>query len=76
MPQIPLKMKTEKYRLVEWDELIVGAHAIGRNAEQMIGSLAMLIKMGVRKQDFDNTVALHPTAGEEWVLMDPKYEKE
>jgi hypothetical protein len=25
--------------------------------------------MGAKKADFDRTVALHPTAAEEWVLM-------
>jgi glutathione reductase (NADPH) len=31
------------------------------------------MKMGASKQDFDNTVAIHPTASEELVLMDTKY---
>jgi len=29
--------------------------------------------MGATKQDFDNSVAVHPTAAEDWVLMAPKF---
>jgi pyruvate/2-oxoglutarate dehydrogenase complex dihydrolipoamide dehydrogenase (E3) component len=29
--------------------------------------------MGASKQDFDNSVAIHPTASEEFVLMDAKF---
>ena len=29
--------------------------------------------MGATKQDFDNSVAVHPTASEEWVLWQPKF---
>lgn len=33
----------------------------------------MAISMGATKQDFDNSVAIHPTASEELVLMDTQY---
>ena len=31
--------------------------------------LAVLLRMGATKEDFDNTVALHPTAAEELVTL-------
>ena len=40
----------------------------------MMQTTAVAMKMGATKQDFDNTVAIHPTASEELVLMDTKYE--
>jgi glutathione reductase (NADPH) len=50
-------------------ERVVGCHVIGRGADEMIQGFAVAIKMGATKADFDNTVAIHPTAGEEMVLM-------
>jgi glutathione reductase (NADPH) len=38
----------------------------------MMQSVAVAIKAGATKRDFDDTVAIHPTASEEMVLMDPK----
>lgn len=50
-------------------ERVVGCHVIGRGADEMIQGFAVAVKMGASKTDFDNTVAIHPTAGEEMVLM-------
>jgi len=50
-------------------ERVVGCHVIGRGADEMIQGFAVAVKMGATKADFDNTVAIHPTAGEEMVLM-------
>ncbi len=35
----------------------------------MLQGFAVAIKMGATKQDFDNTVAIHPTSAEEFVTM-------
>jgi len=50
-------------------ERVVGCHVIGRGADEMIQGFAVAVKMGATKEDFDNTVAIHPTASEEMVLM-------
>ena len=50
-------------------ERVVGCHVIGRGADEMIQGFAVALKMGATKEDFDNTVAIHPTASEEMVLM-------
>jgi len=39
----------------------------------MLTGLSIAITMGATKQDFDNSVAIHPTAAEEWVTMDGNY---
>lgn len=50
-------------------EKIVGCHVIGMQADEIIQGFAVAIKMGASKKDFDNTVAIHPTAGEELVTL-------
>ncbi len=51
------------------DERVVGCHVIGIGADEMLQGFAVAIKMGATKRDFDNTVAIHPTSGEELVTM-------
>lgn len=51
-------------------ERVVGCHCIGRNVDEMMQGVSIAITMGATKQDFDNSVAIHPTGSEEFVLMD------
>ena len=51
------------------DEKVVGLHGIGYGVDEMIQGFAVAIKMGATKADFDATVAIHPTASEEFVTM-------
>lgn len=51
------------------EETIVGLHAIGMGVEEMLQGFAVAVKMGATKQDFDRTVAIHPTGAEEFVTM-------
>lgn len=48
---------------------VLGAHMLGSEAPEIIQALAIAIRMGVTKAEFDATVAVHPTAAEEFVLM-------
>ena len=48
---------------------ILGALMVGKDAAEIIQSIAIAITMGATKQDFDNTMALHPTSAEEFVTM-------
>ena len=48
---------------------VVGAHMLSPDAPEIIQALAIAVKMGATKRDFDQTVALHPSAAEEFVLM-------
>ena len=51
------------------DEKVVGLHCIGFNCDEIVQGFAVAIKMGATKADFDRTVAIHPTSGEEFVTM-------
>ncbi len=51
------------------DEKVVGLHGLGYGVDEMIQGFAVAIKMGATKADFDATVAIHPTASEEFVTM-------
>ena len=53
---------------------VVGVQAIGKGIDEMMQGIAIAIQMGATKQDFDNSIAIHPTASEEFVLMDGKFE--
>jgi glutathione reductase (NADPH) len=48
---------------------VVGIHMIGPDAPEILQAAAVAIKAGLKKADFDATVALHPTMSEELVLM-------
>lgn len=51
------------------DQRVRGVHIVGHGAGEMIQLAGVAVKMGATKQDFDNTVAVHPTAAEELVTM-------
>ncbi|MDO6725070.1 glutathione-disulfide reductase [Celeribacter halophilus] len=48
---------------------VLGCHIIAPHAGEMIQLAGVAIKMGATKEDFDATVAVHPTMAEEIVLM-------
>lgn len=48
---------------------VVGAHILGHDAGEMAQLLGITLKAGCTKDDFDRTMALHPTAAEELVTM-------
>lgn len=52
---------------------VIGAHGIGKGIDEMMQGISIAITMGATKQDFDNSMAIHPTASEEFVLFDPKF---
>jgi glutathione reductase (NADPH) len=51
------------------EQRIVGLHAVGRGADEMLQGFAVAVRMGATKKDFDDTVAIHPTSAEEFVTM-------
>ncbi len=48
---------------------VLGCHIVGEGAGEMIQMAAIAVKMGATKEDFDRTVAVHPTMSEELVTM-------
>ncbi|WP_419814856.1 glutathione-disulfide reductase [Glacieibacterium sp.] len=59
------------YKLIvdQASDRVVGAHMIGPDAPEVLQAVAIAIKAGLTKAQFDETVALHPTMSEELVLM-------
>jgi glutathione reductase (NADPH) len=51
---------------------VLGIHMVGVDAPEIVQSLAVAIVCGVTKQQLDRTMAVHPTAAEEFVTMRDK----
>jgi len=63
-PRTEMKLVT-----VGAEQRIVGVHIVGPGADEMLQGFAVAVRMGATKQDFDDTVAIHPTSAEELVTM-------
>ncbi len=48
---------------------VLGAHMVGDSAAEIIQGVAIALKMGATKADFDATVGIHPSSAEEFVTM-------
>lgn len=48
---------------------VLGAHMVGDHAAEIIQGVAIALKMGATKADFDATVGIHPSSAEEFVTM-------
>jgi glutathione reductase (NADPH) len=53
---------------------VVGCHMMGTDAGEIIQGFAVAIQCGATKAQFDATIALHPTAAEEFVTMREKWQ--
>jgi glutathione reductase (NADPH) len=53
---------------------VVGVHLAADSAGEIMQGVAVAVKMGATKSDFDNTIGIHPTSAEELVtLRTPSY---
>jgi glutathione reductase (NADPH) len=48
---------------------VVGLHVVGMDAAEIVQGFAVAIKSGLSKQQFDQTIGIHPTSAEELVTM-------
>ena len=48
---------------------IMGVHMVGPDAAEIMQGMAIAVKMGATKADFDATIGIHPSAAEEFVTM-------
>ncbi len=48
---------------------VLAVHMLGADAPEIVQSLAVALSCGATKTQFDRTIAVHPTAAEEFVLM-------
>lgn len=51
---------------------VLGAHMMGADAGEIIQGIAIAIKCGATKAQFDSTIGIHPTAAEEFVTLREK----
>ncbi len=58
-----------KLLVVAATDEVLAVHMIGADAPEIVQSLAVALTAGATKADFDRTIAMHPTAAEEFVLM-------
>jgi glutathione reductase (NADPH) len=64
------EQKTLMKLVVDADtQRVLGAHMVGPDAPEIIQGIAIAVKAGLTKQQLDETVAIHPTAAEEFVTM-------
>src|SRR6266481_1111706 len=52
---------------------VLGCHMLGADAPEIVQGLAIAIKCGATKRQFDQTVGIHPSAAEEFVTLRDKY---
>ncbi len=55
------------------DQVVLGVHIVGPDAPEIIQAVAIAVKHGLTKQEFDATCAVHPTMAEELVTLKDKY---
>jgi glutathione reductase (NADPH) len=51
---------------------VVGCHMVGADAPEIIQGLAIAVKCGATKRQFDQTIGIHPTTAEEFVTLRDK----
>lgn len=51
------------------NDRVIGCHMAGHNAAEIIQGLAVAMKAGATKADFDATLGIHPTSAEEFVTL-------
>ena len=73
----PLKLSLSKKNSKTYMKLVVekesrrvlGCHIVGEGADEMLQGFAVAVRAGLSKEDFDQTVGIHPTSAEELVTM-------
>ena len=53
-------------------QIVRGVHMIGPDSAEIMQGMAIAVKMGAKKADFDAVIGIHPTAAEEFVTMRTK----
>lgn len=58
-----------KLIVLDSSDQVIGCHMVGEGAGEIIQGIAIAVKCGATKADFDATIGIHPTAAEEFVTM-------
>jgi glutathione reductase (NADPH) len=68
LPQNPIRVYMKL--VVDRDsDRVLGCHMMGPEAGEIIQGLAVAMRAGATKADFDATIGIHPTMAEEWVTL-------
>ena len=51
------------------NQRVLGCHMVGQDAPEVIQGLALALRLGATKEDFDATIGVHPTIAEELVTL-------
>ncbi len=68
-PQANDEQATIKLVVEGKNERVVGVHMVGEHASDIIQSLAVAVRKGITKEDFDETIPIHPTTAEEFMTF-------
>jgi glutathione reductase (NADPH) len=68
LPDMPEKTMV-KLVVDKKTDKVLGAHMLGDYAAEVIQGVAIAVKMGATKKDFDATVGIHPSTAEEFVTL-------
>lgn len=69
MPQEEKQPSAYKMITLLPEEKVLGIHIVGLGADEIMQGFGVAVHMGATKDDLDNTIAIHPTSGEELVTM-------
>jgi glutathione reductase (NADPH) len=58
-----------KLIVAQASQRVVGAHMVGPDAPEIVQGIAIAVKAGLTKAQFDATVGIHPTVAEEFVTL-------
>lgn len=61
-----------KLVVVNSTQQVVGAHMVGPDAPEIVQGLALALRLGATKADFDATMGIHPTSAEEFMTLRDK----
>lgn len=61
-----------KLVVVTATQRVVGAHMVGPDAPEIVQGLALALRLGATKADFDATMGIHPTSAEEFMTLRDK----
>lgn len=68
----PLTVKVVCKREANGTERIIGMHAVGRKANEVIGGFSLALRKGLYKHDLERAFSVHPTVAEEFFnVFDP-----
>lgn len=70
MKVITTRSKEDSPVLKGADERVIGVHYYGPSADEMIGGLAVAMKLGMTKRDLDFTIGVHPSTSEDLYNLD------